>query len=204
MRQELPVTEPEPDALSVAAKETAPGERLLWADRPGAARARRRVLPMLLFGLLFAGFALLWTIRASEAGGGAMALVGLPLVAVGIALAGAPWWRPRRARATVYAITDQRLMIIEGWPRSKVRSFGADDIEAIERRERADGTGDVVFRHEVHWRDDLRLRRDGPPNYRSRRRAIGFFGISEPRRIEAAVRALKDRRDPSGPGARPA
>lgn len=188
---------PADDPLTVARAELAPGERLVWADRPDPGRVRRRTWPRLLFGLVFAGFGLFWTSQAMAAGGFVW-LFGLPFVAIGAGIATAPWWRPRQARATVYAITDQRIVIIRGWPSRRVQSFGPGDIDVIDRREQADGTGDLVFREEVRARRHAgQIWQEGPPYHRYRRRRIGFFGIPDVRRVEAAVRALRDGRDPA-------
>jgi hypothetical protein len=35
-----------------------------------------------------------------------------------------PWWWPSFARRIVYAITDQRLLIIQSWPRRRIASHG--------------------------------------------------------------------------------
>ena len=144
---------------------------------------------------MFAGFATLFTLRGWAAGGPA-GVLGLPFVAIGAGIALSPLWRQRSRRRTVYAITDRRLLIIRAGTVRRVRSFTPDDIQDLDRRERPDCTGDLIFSHETLIRDDLRLRRDGPPHYRSRRHALGFFGIPEVRRVEAAVQALRDGRDP--------
>ena len=198
MAGDAAVSAPPPeDPLAVARAELAPGERLVWADRPDPERARRRAWPRLLFGLAFAAFGLFWTSRAMAAGG-LLWLLGLPFVALGGGIALAPWWKPRQARATVYAVTDQRILIMQGWPQRRVRSFGPGDIDVIARSDRPDGSGDLVFREEVRPRRHARsIWQEGPPYHRFRRRRIGFFGIHYVRRVEAAVRALRDGRDPA-------
>lgn len=174
-----------PDPLATARAEIAPRETLIWADRPMPRPLR--IWPMMLFGMLVFGFALFWTAQAWQAGG-AIAIFGLPFLGIGAALLAAPWWGPKRARHTVYAISDQRLLIIRGWPARVVQSFAPQDFGRLERHEREDGSGDLVFLEEhvpqvVGGRRYARRRR--------RRRRIGFFGIAEVRRVEAAVRALQ-------------
>jgi hypothetical protein len=180
------------DPLTTASAELAPGERLVWADRPVPRRRRR--LPLVLFGLLFTGLAAFWTLEAAAAGTG-LALAGLVFVALGLAVTTSPLWRGRKT-PPVYAITDRRLLVIRGGEIRRVRSFQPADIETLERRERADGTGDVVFGRETIDRSDVHLRRDGPPFYRTRQRKLGFFGIADVKRVEAAVRALRDGHEP--------
>lgn len=190
---------PEPPApLEVARREIAPGERLVWADR--RRRRDRRRWPRIAFGLVFAVAALAWIIAAAGTAG-LRALFAAPLLLLGIALAAG--WLPRGAAAdTVYAITDRRLLIIETGRVRRVRSLLPADILTLERHERPDGSGDLLFRNERVVRDDLRLRRDGPPSQAFLRRRVGFFDIPEVRRVEAAVHALRNA-NPSGEGQGP-
>jgi hypothetical protein len=196
------VNQPHEEPLAVARRELAPGERLVWADR--RRRPARRRWPRLVFGLIFGGAALAWIVAALQSGGqagGFLPLLGVPFLLLGIALA--VGWLPRRGRrATVYAITDRRLLIIEDGSVRRVRSLMPDEILTLERRERPDGSGDLVFRNERVVRDDLRLRRDGPPNQTFIRRRAGFFDIPEVRRVEAAVQALRAGQLPDRPGGR--
>jgi hypothetical protein len=176
------------DPLATAGAEMAPGESLVWADRPMPRAAR--IWPTTLFGMLVFGFALFWTAQAWQEGG-AIAIFGVPFLGIGAALLGALWWRPKRRRHTVYAISDQRLLIIHGWPTRVVQSFAPQDIGRLERRERADGSGDLIFREE-HVPQATGRRPHGRRRWRTRR--IGFFGIAEVRRVEAAVRILQQRK----------
>lgn len=180
------------DPLSVAATELAPGERLIWADRPDPSRrtGRRWLVP--LFGLVFTGFAAFWTVQAMAADR-RLALVGLLFVAVGILVTTLRFWR-RQHRQIVYAIADRRLVIIRDGRSRRVRSFQPADLETLERRERPDGSGDVIFGRETVVRDGLRRPRDRP---RVRRRELGFFEVADARRVEAAIRALREGRDPA-------
>lgn len=183
------------DPLRVAGAELASGERLVWADRPDPKARTRRSWPRLAFGAVVTLIAGAWSVQAMATHGG-LALTGLVFVAIGILITTLPLWR-RRDGQTVYAITDRRLMIIRDGANRRVRSFQPDDIETLERRERPDGSGDVIFARETLVPDRVRGNRAGPPYQGFRRRAIGFFGIADVQRVEAAVRALRDaaRRD---------
>lgn len=183
-----------PDPWTVARDEMAPGERLIWAGRPQA-RSRSRALPLALFGLLFATVAVFWTTHAL-AESGWLALAGLLFVGLGIAIAVRGLRRGTRAPEVVYAVSDRRLLIVQGWPQRRVQSFGPSDIDMLERHERADGTGDLLFRRvpkaiergvggdpdERRWRQSARARH------------IGFYRIPDVRQVENAVRALADSR----------
>ena len=131
-------------------------------------------LPLTLFGSFFGGFALLWMVVTSSASIGDDSLIwrffplfGLPFLLIGLAMFLAPLWGWMSARRTVYAISSDRAVIIQG---RSVRSFESDEIEELERYERADGSGDVIF-HTEHIASHGRrrrgksVRRTGFPRY---------------------------------------
>jgi len=180
-------------ALSIAEKELAPGEKVVWADRPRPGALARREGPRFLMGLPFTLFALVWmagafsaTQKASHDAGPFVffPLFGLIFVAVGGFMLLSPLRAMAKARSTIYAITNERLLIIEGGRTRRVTSFTAGDIQQIERTERADGSGDVVFRRELPPTRRNSISFNG--NWSATR--IGFFGVSDVRRVEAAVR----------------
>ncbi len=178
-----------PSALSIAQREMRPGERLIWADRPAPRRMALAGLPVMLFGAVFAGFALFWIAGAASmtpADSGVFAffpLFGVPFLLVGLGIMLTPVWIWLGAKKTIYAISSDRLVIIKG---NRVQSFEADEIDELERRERADGTGDVIFNRQL-------VRSHSRHHGRTRERKIGFFGIPEVRRVEDEIRRLKDR-----------
>lgn len=89
-----------------------PGERILWQGRPD----QRLVfggadLVNGIFGLFFAGFALVWMLIAA-AGGGFFWTFGLLHFAVGLGIAlGPSLWSMHRRRRTWYTLTDRRAFI---------------------------------------------------------------------------------------------
>ena len=178
----------EPAALSIAQREMRSGERLIWAERPAPGRLALAGLPVTLFGAVFGGFALFWIVAAASmtpAESGVFAffpLFGVPFLLVGLGMFLAPLWIWIGGKKTVYAISSDRLVIIKG---DRVRSFEPDEIGELERREGADGSGDVVFRREL-------VRSHSRHHGRTRERKIGFFGIPEVRRVEDEIRRLKD------------
>ena len=125
-----------------------PHERLIWADRPIVSVRRLPALGRIVFGLIFGGFAVFWTSAAWLMSRGTddiffgmfFPLFGLPFIVVGagIVVTGVKSWRERGG--TVYALTDQRLLIISTRSRRTVRSV---DLKAIRGVERRDGTGGV-------------------------------------------------------------
>jgi len=179
----------EPSPLSIAEREMRVGERLIWADRPVApGRQALALLPVLLFGVVFAGFAAFWITAAAlmTADAGEFSffpLFGLPFLLVGLGIMTLPVWAWMGAKKTVYAISSDRLVIIA---RGSVRSFEPHEIENLERRERPDGNGDVIF-HRDH------VRTYSSRGGRTRVRRNGFFGIAEVRQVENEIRRLKAR-----------
>ncbi len=106
--------------MNVAALKTQPGwegildqdEAILWQGQPdGRMTFGARDLAAGLFGLVFAGFALIWMILAAQAGGFFWAF-GLIHFSVGVGIgAGGPIWRSYRLRRTWYTLTDRRAFI---------------------------------------------------------------------------------------------
>lgn len=92
-------------------------ETILWQGRPdGAVTLRLQNLALLVFGLFFAGFALVWMVLAAAAGGGFW-MFGLIHFAVGIGIAtGALFWGAFRRRRTWYTLTDRRAFIATDLP----------------------------------------------------------------------------------------
>lgn len=91
-----------------------------------------------------------------------------------------PLWVWQAARKTVYLVTDKRAISIQGIWSTTIRSFLPEQLKDIYRRERADGTGDVVFSIR-RWRDS-----DGD----NRNEEIGFLGVRNPREVESILKQL--------------
>jgi len=173
--------------LTVMQREMQPGEKLVWADRPANLGSfSRQSIPQAVFGVPFLGFALFWTYMASmplRSGGGrgdmgffayAFPLFGIPFILVGAGLVLSPLLVRWKARRTLYALSDRRVIVRDG--SGTVTSFPLDDLDDISRRDNGDGTGDLVFR-----REHVRRSRG------SHTKSHGFFGIAEPQRVEQAV-----------------
>src|SRR5437660_832775 len=129
------------------ANELDAGERLVWAGQPRVDLAMRSAFLLVPFGVVFTGFALIWILVAGVMSAGLMVPCGLPFVAVGILLMASPVWLRRRARQTIYALTDRRAIVWEpGWlGAATVRNYTAAGLARMSRTERADGSGDLVF-----------------------------------------------------------
>lgn len=161
-------------------------ETLLWQGVPSPTRLAQRSTLLSIFGGCFTLFALIWMAGAgfisfliAGATGwkivGLAPLFGLIFLAAGLAMLFSPLAALRRGAHTLYALTDRRALIIEP---QKVRSYAARDLNALERRDLADGRGDLVFRH------DVRYRSEGDSSVQE----TGFFGIENPREVERLIR----------------
>lgn len=153
------------------------GERLLWHGRPDPKRQLFGALLIMLFGIPWTAFSVFWVGAASGLFWGErqigwfslFGLFGVPFVLVGLGMLTAPYWTYRTAQRTVYALTNRRALIISGDRTRKIQSFAGTDIDLIERTERADGKGDVMF---ATVANDKNLQR------------VGFLGITDARRVE--------------------
>jgi len=147
------------DAQLRAQSELQPGESLYWTGVADPARAAISALPAALFGIPFAGFALFWINaafhgthsmnRSSNSFTGAFSffpLFGVPFFLVGLGIILAPLWAYLRGRSTVYAVTNQRVMVISGGSTRSVKSCTPADIVSVDHVERADGSGDIIIR----------------------------------------------------------
>lgn len=115
-----------------------PGEEILWQGQPDTRVSWRfRDYGTLLFGLVFAGFALFWMIMASQAPG-AFWMFGLIHFFVGLSVAVGPvFWSAWRRRHTWYTLTSARAFIatdlplrgrkLKSWPITKNTPLSLDE-----------------------------------------------------------------------------
>lgn len=183
-----------PDARRMQARleaELSPGERVQWQAMPIPRWFEPGSLVVFLFGLPWTAFAVVWTLGAawgvSKANGpwfvGFFPLFGVPFILVGLGMLSMPCWARLAARRTIYAITDRRALIIQGIRTVETRSFAPNLLSNLLRRDRRDGSGDVLFSRK-EWRDS-----DGDRSVKE----IGFVSIPEPRKVEALLRELAER-----------
>ena len=168
--------------------ELRPGEVLVWSGQPLPKLAARGAWifsaiggVMLIPMLLFVGFFILMLLVLKNAGSLICFLPFLCVLALMIAmLVGLPIFARRSALNTVYALTNQRVIIWrQGIFSLSVRSFSPDQLGEFRREERPDGSGRIIFR-QSHQRD-----MDG--NYHTY--TVGFLAIAHVRDIEELIRA---------------
>lgn len=179
-------------------QELQPGERLYWVEQPLARFFTTESVRTSLFGVLWTALAVFWTGGANrfqfpDLSKGIrpqllFSLVGVCFAVIGIELILTPLWTWRKARNTVYLVTDQRALTIrKGWS-LEIRSFSPDQLWNLERRERADGSGDVI----------VGLPRSGDSSTEESVEPtaveVGFLGVGQARESERALRQLVERK----------
>ncbi len=80
---------------------------------------------------------------------------------------------------SVYGITDRRILVVEQRLRKRVRSWTPQQITTIERRDRANGRGDIVFHQSQR-----------PSGDGSELVSAELSNIADVRAVEALVRDL--------------
>jgi hypothetical protein len=161
------------------------GESPRWIGRPDPKRfALRQGAANVLFGIPFIGVALYMVFRALASGDWQGELAGLALLAISVTLLASPLYYALVGSRTVSVATDQWLMILNGLIGGTAQSFEPEEIGRIDRTERSDGSGSLVFRRQ-RYRDsegDLQTKKSG------------FFAIPEVREAERHLVILKERR----------
>ncbi|WP_136636971.1 aspartate carbamoyltransferase catalytic subunit [Pseudooceanicola onchidii] len=162
----------------------APGEEILWQGRPDAAFVIGVAqIGGALFGLFFAGFAAVWMMMASMAGGYFWSF-GLIHFSVGISLAfGAFFWGPWRRRHTWYTLTDRRAFIATDMPLAgrRLRSWQIDGDSVLEFK--ADNLVTINFAKEY------RQTKNG-----TRAVDIGFERLEDGHEVYRLMTNVRDRR----------
>ena len=152
---------------------------------------------MALFGLPFAAFAVfaiypaynMFTAGDGLGGPRGFAAFILPLFAVPFLLVGlwmltSPYWMYQRAVKTCYCLTNERAILwTVGWFGSlEVRSYQAEQLGKMTRRDYADGSGNLVFE------EFLSVSRDSDGYSRSQRTERGFIAVENVREVEDLLR----------------
>lgn len=182
-------------------REVQPGEQLRWFGQPRPWRMAIRSIPIVLFAIPWTAFSIFWM---AMAGGAAwfshehtesatapslspmdlfacFPLFGLPFLLIGLGMLSSPFWMMRKARRTLYAVTDRRVIILSGSWSTTVTTLMPDQLRDLTRKEKLDGSGDLYF--------------EQPPVYESRTQPRpthrGFIGIPNVREVEELVRTIK-------------
>ena len=158
------------------------GEKVLWVGEPNPLRDSVQAIPILLFGvpwtILAVNFMWNWGWRGTGMDFAAVVFNGA-FVVVGMAMLLAPAWAYSKARRSVYAITNERVLMIEGGPSKQVQSYREIGLGDIARKERADGSGDLSFAKKTTNDSDGHYQQSD----------IKFVGISRVRDVEQILRS---------------
>lgn len=170
--------------------ELQPGEFIRWVEQPIPRFFTAASIGSVLFGIPWTSFAIFWMwgasgfklpdLREGLQPQHLFALFGVPFVLIGFGMLSSPLWVWRAARKTVYLVTDKRAISIQGGWSTTIRSYLPDQLKDVYRKERADGTGDVIIAIR-RWKDS-----DGD----QRSEEIGFLGVRNPREVENMLRQL--------------
>ncbi len=169
-------------------RELEAGERVMWIDMPIPRYFTRTSTAAFLFAIPWTAFALFWIIGAagfkvpdfSEGGDSLFPLFGMPFVLIGVGLLSTPLWAYRKALKTVYVITDRRAITFESGRSTTIRSYPPEKLKDVYRKEKRDGSGDVIISHRA-WRDS-----DG----HKQSEELGFLNVRNPREIEQMLKQL--------------
>jgi hypothetical protein len=185
----------------MALRELDPNEKVLWAGQPSAGRFALRGVPVAVMGVFVTGFAVFWVAMALWITSGfdvplliLFPLFGLIFVFAGLAMIFSPLWLIHKAHRTVYVLTDRRAIIFDGGFSTRVRSFSPAALGDLERHERSDGSGDLIFAREQHYSPGYYAGTAGHGGHwvpgRTTVKTIGFHAIPDVRHVEQLVRQV--------------
>lgn len=134
--------------------ELRPKEQLLWCGQPYTGLLFRPIdIPITIFGLLWTVMVIGGIVNAvAQPGHTGVLVFFIPFICVGFFILFGrflldAWLRSK----TVYAISDQRAMIMTGIFSQTVRSFHLDTMSEITVTERRNGYGRIVFGPANPW-----------------------------------------------------
>jgi hypothetical protein len=177
--------------------ELQPGEFIRWIEQPIPRFFTASSIVSVLFGIPWTSFSifLMWGAsrfklpdlreglqpqQLNALFGSAPFFFGVPFVLIGFRMLSSPVWAWQAARKTVYLVTDKRAISIHsGWS-TTIRIYLPNQLKEIYRKERADGTGDVIISIR-RWKDS-----DGD----NMSEEIGFLGVRNPREVENILKQL--------------
>jgi hypothetical protein len=106
----------------------------------------------------------------------------IPFGVVGLGMLSSPFWSWRKAKRTIYVLTDQRAVVFDAnwWRAVTIRSFEPSRLTDFCRVQNADGSGDLVFERTV------KTDSEGSTKVTDH----GFLSIPHVKSVEDAVRRL--------------
>lgn len=185
------------------------GESIRWLGKPNPLHAAKKVWLMSVFGIVFGAFAFFIFSKMRSFGDTGFTLsprpdpspvfnlffsaIALIFVVVILRFVFAPLWEYLIALGRVYAVTNERALIIERFPSDDTKSYYPGDIKYIQVKGKE--IGDVTFNSEIKTVTQYE-NRPGTSEQRAVRRkvrvSIGFFDLPEPTKAAAFLRELKN------------
>lgn len=175
--------------------ELQPGELIRWVEQPIPRFFTVASITSFSFAIPWTSFAIFWmwgasgsklpNLREGLQPQHLFALFGVPFVLIGFGMLSSPLWVWQSARKTIYLVTDKRAISIQGGWSTTIRSYLPNQLKDICRKERADGTGDVIISVR-RWKDS-----DGD----NMSEEIGFLGVRNPREVENILKQLAQNND---------
>lgn len=171
--------------------ELKPGESVLWAGQPNSLEYMKSSMGAFLFFIPWTAFSIFWVAAASgfkipdlsNAGFAFFPLFGLPFVLIGFWGLSSPLREKIKAKNVIYAITTQRVIIIEGSKSLAYKSYYPHQLKNIERIQKINNYGTIYFQQEPYTDSD------GDKRYKK----IGFIGIPNVRSIENQIIELANK-----------
>ncbi len=161
-------------------------ETITWVGAPIPRLLAMKSIPIVLFGIPWTAFAVYWIAGAAgfqmpdfEEGLSFFPLFGIPFVLIGLSLLASPFLMVRKAKKTAYVLTTKRAIIFDGGFSTTIRSFNRRRLTDLRRKQRADGSGDLIFERKVPYDGAGRQTTDH-----------GFMAISDVKMVEDRVRQL--------------
>jgi hypothetical protein len=162
-------------------------ERVVWIGMPRPTFFTAASTAAFLFAIPWTAFALFWTWGAAgfripnfNQPFDLFPLFGVPFILIGFGMLSVPLLSYRNSLKTVYVITDRRAITIEGGRSTTIRSFSPAQLSGVFRREKKDGSGDVIFeRTVVHDK-----------NGGKRSEELGFMRVPHVQDVERKLKCL--------------
>ena len=161
------------------------GEQITWIGAPIARRFAMKSIPIVLFGIPWTAAALFWMALTCgfempnfnfKDGFDVFPLFGIPFVFIGLEMLSSPLRMIRKAKKTAYVLTTVRAIVFDGGSATTIHSFGPERLTDLQRNQRPDGSGDLIFEYK--------------PSNDSDDAAHGFLEISNVKAVEDMVRHL--------------
>lgn len=164
-------------------------ERIAWIGMPKRVFFNSSTTILFLLGIPWTALAFSWTaigilgstnLESSLVLFSLVSLFGFPFVLIGILMLSSPIWNYLCNSKSVYVITDRRVLTIFGGWKTTIRSYTPDKLTDVFRKEKRDGSGDVIFVRRT-WRES-----DGDRQSEE----LGIFGVDDARDVERRLKGL--------------